>query len=58
MKFSRKQSKKSKAAGIFKTYLEFAAARRLLKVSPLLAAAATVATVIKRRRASGEPSAV
>ena len=60
MKFSRKknQSKKAKAANLFKTYLEFKAVKRLAKWSPLLAVGAAAATALKKRRSSGEPAAV
>ena len=55
MRISRKKSKRAKAAELFKTYLEFKAARRLMKLSPILGVAAAAAAIAKRRRSSGEP---
>jgi hypothetical protein len=55
MKFSRKQkSKKQKAAELAKTYLEFKAVKRLAKFSPVVAAGAVAATLLKKRQAAGE----
>jgi hypothetical protein len=57
MRFSRRQSKKSKAAGLFKTYLELKAVKRLAKLSPILGVAAAGAAFMRKRRSGGAQTA-